>query len=67
MAENRSFSFDEFTDMIKAAFGNDIEFTSCSDNLFDISEVPSFLLSREKIIIEDNRIKPHPALTACDH
>jgi len=67
MSENRSYTFDEFKEMIIAEFGNDIVFTSCSDNIFDISEVPSFLLSREKIVIEDDMIKPHPALTACDH
>ncbi|MFC2124796.1 DUF2492 family protein [Bacteroidota bacterium] len=67
MTDNRSYSFDEFTDMIKTKFGEDIFFTSCADDLFEISEVPSFLLSKDKIVIDNDRIMPHPSLTACDH
>ncbi len=67
MSDNRSYSFDEFTDMIISEFGEDIVFKSCADNVFDINEVPSFLLSKNKIIVENDRIIPHPDLTGCDH
>ena len=67
MSDNRSYSFDEFADMIKTEFGEEIVFTSCADHVFDISEVPSFLLSKNKIVIENERISPHPSLAACNH
>ena len=67
MSDNKSYSSEEFTNMIQTKFGEDIQFTSCSDNMFDIDEVKSFLLARNKILIEDERILPHPSLAACNH
>lgn len=46
-------------------FGDDVQFTSCSDNVFPIQEVIPFLLGREKIRLSENTIIP--LTPACSH
>ena len=46
-------------------FGQNPQFTSCSEYTFDINEVIPFLLERQKISIDGERIIPISA--PCDH
>jgi len=50
---------------ISSRFGDDVQFTSCSDNVFPMKEVVPFLLSRGKIRLEENKIIP--LTPACSH
>ncbi len=50
---------------LQQVFGSDVHFTSCSENIFPLDEVVSFLLSRNKIRLEDNMIIP--LTPACNH
>ncbi len=52
---------------IKQRHGNDVQFTSCSNQPFDVEEVVSFLTQREKIIQNpDGSLVLHPTMTMCD-
>lgn len=46
-------------------YGEDVQFTTCGDNLFGIDGVIPFLQSREKITLQGNNIIP--LTPACDH
>jgi probable metal-binding protein len=62
---DKKFSTEEFPQFIEETFGDNILFTSCSDNIFPVNEVLEFLVSRNKIRIEDGMVI---ALTpACNH
>jgi len=50
---------------IKSQFGDTVQFTSCSNNVFPPEEVVPFLLSRQKIRLEENNIVP--LTPACSH
>lgn len=55
----------ELIDRIVADFGEDVFFTSCSDNLFQKEEVVNFLLSKNKIVVEDGLISFNPTAEKC--
>lgn len=46
-------------------FGDNPQFTSCSENTFELNEVIPFLLDRQKISIDGDRIIP--ISIPCDH
>jgi probable metal-binding protein len=50
---------------LNTQYGEDVHFTNCAENVFPIDEVIPFLLSREKIRLEENRIIP--LTPACSH
>lgn len=50
---------------LEETFGAEVNFTSCSDNVFALDSVVSFLLSRNKIRLEGNVIIP--LTPACSH
>ncbi len=50
---------------LNTQFGEGVHFTNCAENVFPINEVIPFLLSREKIRLEENRIIP--LTPACSH
>jgi len=55
----------ELLSHLQEVFGTDVHFTSCSENVFPLNEVVPFLLSRNKIRLEENIIIP--LTPACNH
>lgn len=68
VADNGKFnSVEEFHQSIKAKFGTEAMFVSCSKVPFGIDEVVDFLTKRNKITLhDDNSITLHPEMTMCD-
>ena len=62
---NKVYTVEELYGELKNSFGEDVHFANCADNVFPIEEVVPFLLSREKIRLEENRIIP--LTPACSH
>jgi len=50
---------------LKSTFGEDVHFSNCAENVFPIQEVVPFLLSRNKIRLDNNIIIP--LTPACSH
>lgn len=59
------FTVDSLYAQLRMEFGENVHFANCSDNVFPINEVIPFLLSRNKIRLDENRIIP--LTPACDH
>jgi len=57
---------DKFKESVKAQFGNDCKFESCSDSLIGLDEVLSFLFSRNKIVIKGEMVALKEDLHMCD-
>lgn len=52
---------------IKERHGDDVQFTSCSNESFGLGAVVEFLVSREKIVQNtDGSLALHPTMTMCD-
>ena len=64
-AGEQEFTKEGLHSKLKTEYGENVHFTSCSDHVFPIDEVVPFLLSRNKIRLDDNRIIP--LTPACDH
>jgi probable metal-binding protein len=62
---DKKYSSYELTTHLQDVFGEDVHFTSCSENVFPLNEVVPFLLSRNKIRLEDEVIIP--LTPACNH
>ncbi len=62
---DKKYSKYELTAHLQDVFGEDVHFTSCSENVFPLSEVVPFLLSRNKIRLQDELIIP--LTPACNH
>ena len=62
---DKKYSSYELTSHLQKIFGEDVHFTSCSENVFPLTEVVPFLLSRNKIRLEDELIIP--LTPACNH
>ena len=62
---NKVYTVEELYSELKTTFGENVHFANCSDNVFPIEGVIPFLLSREKIRLEENRIIP--LTPACSH
>ena len=61
----KSYTVDKLYDELRKNFGDDVHFANCADHVFPIQEVVPFLLSRNKIRLEDATIVP--LTPACDH
>ncbi len=62
---DKKFTTYELTSHLQNIFGEDVHFTSCSENVFPLTEVVAFLLSRNKIRLEEEVIIP--LTPACSH
>jgi len=56
---------EELIEMIVKNFGEDVYFANCSDRLFQKEEVVRFLLSKNKIVINDGMISFNHAAEKC--
>ena len=63
-SENQ-YSTESLIEEVKNRFGDQIHFTSCSENVFPADEIIPFLLSRNKIEINGNMITP--LTPSCSH
>ena len=61
----KEYTTEELYIELKKQFGDEVTFTSCSENVFPLQEVIPFLLSRNKIRLEENNIIP--LTPACNH
>jgi probable metal-binding protein len=61
----RRYKIDELLDELEGTFGKDVQFASCAENIFDLSQVVAFLLSKNKIRLEEDIIIP--ITPACSH
>lgn len=59
------FTVEDLYARLRMEFGDNVQFANCADNIFPINEVVPFLLSRNKIRLDENRIIP--LTPACDH
>lgn len=62
---NRTYTTSELTSTLQNSYGKDVHFISCADNVFGLSDVVSFLLSKNKIRLEEDLIIP--VTPACSH
>jgi len=62
---DKRYKVEEFPNELVSIFGKNVQFTSCSENVFDLPEVVSFLLSRNKIRLDENVIIP--LTPPCNH
>jgi probable metal-binding protein len=62
---DKKYSTSSLITELKQTFGEEVNFTSCSDNVFPLSGVVSFLLERNKIRLEEDVIIP--LTPACSH
>jgi probable metal-binding protein len=62
---NRTFTTSELASSLQKSFGADVNFVNCADHQFGLGEVVSFLLSKNKIRLEDDLIIP--LTPACSH
>ena len=62
---DKIYTVEELYSTISERFGSDVQFTSCSDNIFPVKEVVPFLLSRQKVRLEADRIIP--LAPSCSH
>ena len=62
---DKAYTINELHDDLRNLFGEDVHFVNCADNVFPISGVVPFLLSRNKIRLSENLIIP--LIPACDH
>lgn len=56
---------EELIEKIVNDYGKDVYFANCSDRLFQKEEVVNFLLSKNKIVVEDGLISFNPASDKC--
>lgn len=64
-SSNKIYTVDELKQEIIRNFGEDVYFTSCSENEFDIESMVDFMEQRGKILVQDNKI--YPFGEACNH
>lgn len=64
-SSQKNYTIEGLLGELKSQFGDDVHFTSCSDNVFPIQEVIPFLLGREKIRLSENTVIP--LTPACSH
>lgn len=62
---NRTYTISELTGSLQNSFGDDVNFVSCADHQFGLGDVVSFLLSKNKIRLEEDLIIP--LTPACSH
>lgn len=62
---DKIFTIEELKQEVINSFGENVSFTSCSENKFEINEMVDFMLQRGKIQLEGNKI--YPFGEACNH
>lgn len=62
---DKNFTIEELKQEVINNFGEDISFTSCSENEFEINEMVDFMLQRGKIQLQGDKI--YPFGEACNH
>ena len=62
---DKVFTIDELKQEVINNVGEDISFTSCSENEFEINDMIDFMLLRGKIQLEGDKI--YPFGEACNH
>mgnify|MGYP003477532006 CR=1 FL=1 len=64
-AREDHFTIQSLQSDLSERFGEDVNFVNCAENLFGLTEVVPFLLSKNKIRLEGEDIIP--LLLSCDH
>lgn len=62
---NKPLKEHELVQIISDEFGEDVQFASCADYIFPKEEVVSFLLSKNKIILENGAIRFNATADRC--
>lgn len=62
---NKPLKEDELVKIITDDFGDDVHFASCSDQVFPKEEVVRFLLSKNKITLDNGLIKFNATADRC--
>ncbi len=58
---------DSLLKALQERFGDDVQFTSCSNKIFGLDGVVKFLAKRRKIVQNpDGSFSLHPEMTMCD-
>ncbi|MCG8309115.1 MAG: YecH family protein [Cytophagales bacterium] len=61
----QTYTIDELYTTLRTTYGADVHFANCADNIFPIQEVVPFLLSKNKIRLEESTIIP--LTPTCSH
>lgn len=61
----KEYSVSDLYAELKSQFGENVQFTNCSENIFPLQGVVPFLLERNKIRLSENIIIP--LTPACSH
>jgi probable metal-binding protein len=64
-SSKKIYTIEELKQEVVRNFGEDINLTSCSDNVFGISEMVDFMVQRGKIQLQGNLI--YPIGESCGH
>ena len=62
---DQTYTVEDLYTELKTTYGSDVHFVNCAENVFPVQEVVPFLLSRNKIRLEENLIIP--LTPACSH
>jgi probable metal-binding protein len=62
---DKIFTIEELKKEVINSYGDNIIFTSCADNEFEIEDMIDFMLQRGKIQVQGNKIYPYGE--ACNH
>ena len=64
-SSEKIYTIEELEHKVTKSFGEDINFTSCSENEFGIGEMVDFMVKRGKIELQGNKI--YPIGESCGH
>lgn len=65
-ANNEEWTPDELVENIGQTWGTDVHFGSCSGNAFPKENALDFLLSRQKVILDQQgKVALHPSMKLC--
>jgi len=62
---DKIYTIEELKQEVLDSFGEDVNFTSCSDNRFFIDDMIDFMVQRGKIQVQGDKI--YPFGEACNH
>ena len=65
-SENRDFSRQELLSQMTELFGQDVNFTTCGDHILNPEQAIEFMESRDKISIDNGRIRINKNLETCE-
>lgn len=64
-SSDKIYTIDELKAEVVRNFGENVSFTSCAENEFEIDDMVHFMQQRGKIRVEDGKI--YPFGEACNH